>query len=112
MKTFLLIAIVTTLTLGAVSCTCLQSQQEVFSVQVGVETQKGAIFEVYLDNALVGSSKTISNRITAVSFSAPIGEHELKVKAKGYIPWERKISITGATKKGQAFFAKLQLLKK
>lgn len=113
MKKLTLVTIVA-LCLGAVSCVHTHHDKlPNYPAQIAVQAQSIALFEVLLDGKLVGSSKTPSRGMVALSFSAPQGEHILQVKAEGYANWQRTISIFGTPKgRGQSFLAKLKLLKK
>jgi hypothetical protein len=113
MQKLTLITIVV-LCLGAVSCVHTHHNKlPNYPVQIAVQAQSAALFEVLLDEKLIGSSKTPAKGMVSVSFSAPQGEHILQVKAEGYANWKRTISIFGTpTWKPQSFLAKLELLKK
>jgi PEGA domain-containing protein len=113
MQKLTLITIVA-LCLGAVSCVHTHHNKiQNCPVSIAVQAQSVAVFEVLLDGKLVGSGKTPSKGMVAVSFSAPQGEHILQVKTEGYAPWKRIVSIFSTPKgKPQSFFAKLKPLKK
>jgi len=93
-----------------VSCITLPpTEVSYFPVALTVEADGEAVFEVFLDDELILSNKTVSGSQVTEKFSAKEGKHSLVVSAEGHDKWHRTIGLISDS--NQHFFVSLEKTK-